>query len=130
MNVEEVIQYWRKSARDDWRTANRLRDVKEYVPSLFFLHLHLEKILKAKVVEKIKKHAPWTHNLRALAEQAGLEISDDQRLFLRELSEYCIEARYPSKIRKMRSYTNRRTVDQFFKKVKEFKRWLTRNEKP
>jgi len=62
---------------------------------LFFAHLALEKILKAHVCQHTKDLAPRTHDLVGLAEHATLPIAEEQRTFLRRMTLYCVEARYP-----------------------------------
>lgn len=41
------------------------------------------------------EHAPISHNLRHLAEKAGLELSAEQLAFLAHVTEYAIKTRYP-----------------------------------
>lgn len=41
------VDYWKASSKDDLDTADQLFTSKKYHHSLFFVHLSLEKILKA-----------------------------------------------------------------------------------
>jgi len=55
--------------------------------------LVLERLLKALIVKK-DKEVIRTHNLVRLSEIADIELSDDQRAELTEISRFNIEARY------------------------------------
>lgn len=88
LNIAKIIKYWRESAKESWRIANALYEKREYPYALFFGHLTLEKALKALVVKNTKAHAKYTHNLLILAEDAKLQLSDAERRFLIEVTEF------------------------------------------
>jgi HEPN domain-containing protein len=76
MNILEPINYWKGSAADALDSSDKLFEAKKYQHSLFFLHLTLEKILKALYVN-IKNTSPLPiHDLVRLAE--GCEIKLDE----------------------------------------------------
>ena len=62
---------------------------------LFFLHLALEKALKADVCRATQDLAPRMHNLVRLAELAGLPCTQEQIDTLAELNTFSVEGRYP-----------------------------------
>lgn len=62
---------------------------------LFFVHLTLEKILKAPVCLQTKDLAPRIHNLIRLAELAELNLDPRQRELLAEINIFNIQDRYP-----------------------------------
>ena len=95
MNVDQVVQYWLESAREDWPVAEHLLASKDYHYALFFGHLYLEKLLKALVVQTTGKHAPRTHNLSFLAARAGLAVPKDKQDLLLRVTAYNLETRYP-----------------------------------
>ena len=66
-----------------------------YVWSLFVGHLVIEKLLKAYHIGNIPTDSPQIHNLLKIAESAGLELADDKRSFLDEVTAFNIRARYP-----------------------------------
>jgi len=66
-----------------------------YSDALFYGQLVLEKLLKAKIVEVTKEQAPKIHDLLRLAKLASLSFTEEQLVFLDEMSEFNIEARYP-----------------------------------
>jgi HEPN domain-containing protein len=47
MTKLEYVDYWKISAEKSWRVAHDLFDKADFVESLFFAHLTLEKIIKA-----------------------------------------------------------------------------------
>jgi HEPN domain-containing protein len=62
-NIDKLIQYWVEGSEEDFDTMRILFSNKKYVYTLFFLHLSLEKLLKALFVKTYKAQAPITHNL-------------------------------------------------------------------
>jgi len=52
MTQDESIKIWVDGARDAFDTSEKLFDSKKYHHALFFLHLALEKALKALYVSK------------------------------------------------------------------------------
>jgi len=95
MTKEEKIDYWLKSAKQDWKVANNLFDKKDYSYALFFGHLTVEKILKAIYVDRHDATPPFSHNLVYLSEKADIELGDNNLELLEEVSDFNLEARYP-----------------------------------
>ncbi len=89
-----TIEYWITSSKDDLDTAKKLFEAKKYHHSLFFVHLALEKILKATHVSKQKQAALPVHDLIRLAEKASVEIDREVTLQLAEISTFNVAARY------------------------------------
>ncbi len=93
--ISKIVQYWTKTAEHDYETMLALFRIKRYSDSLFFGHIILEKILKAHVVKHTKKQAPYIHDLVRLASIAKLELENDVLLFLNQVNDFNIRARYP-----------------------------------
>lgn len=89
-----TIEYWMTSSKDDLDTAKKLFEVKKYHHSLFFVHLGLEKILKAIHISKQKQAALPIHDLVRLAEKAAVQINPEIILLLAEISTFNVAARY------------------------------------
>ena len=87
MNQTEIIEFWKKSGKLDKKTSEDLFKSKNYVGSLFFVHLFLEKTLKGLVQKSTSKTPPFTHDLLVLGKIAGLE-------FLAVINTFNIKARY------------------------------------
>ena len=99
MNKEEHIKYWIATSASDWKAVQQLVKGKNYVQSLFFAHLVLEKILKAYwVKDNASNHPPKTHNLVALCMQTKLKLNDDDLQFLAAMNDFQLEGRYPDYI--------------------------------
>lgn len=95
MEPKEIVDYWIARAEHDWHTAQSLFEKEEFPSSLFFGHLHLEKLLKALVVQHTQTHAPYGRALGVLARKSELALTPDQEMFLDRVTEYNIQARYP-----------------------------------
>jgi HEPN domain-containing protein len=119
MTSEELIQYWKKSAIDALDTAKTLNKPGKYHHSLFFLHLAIEKIIKATYV-KLRNETPSPiHDLVRLTEATGLTMDQKRAKELSEISSFNISARYDD------------YKQQFYKKAtSEYARkWLEIGEK-
>ncbi|MBI3577639.1 HEPN domain-containing protein [Candidatus Gottesmanbacteria bacterium] len=89
-----TIEYWKTSSKDDLDTAKKLFEAKKYHHSLFFVHLALEKILKAIHISMQKQAALPIHDLVRLAEKATVKINPEVTLQLAEISTFNVAARY------------------------------------
>lgn len=90
----KIIDYWIKLAERNWKTAKSLLKLGHYDMCLFCCHLVLEKYLKASVVLNTKDNPPHIHDLNRLAIIAKLEVSDERKKFLNEITKFNIQARY------------------------------------
>jgi HEPN domain-containing protein len=95
MNINEIVEYWVASSDDDIETSKVLFKNKKYVQSMFFLHLAVEKILKALFVGKNKCEAPFGHNLQTLAQKIpGIPFEKEHLEILAKITTFNIAARY------------------------------------
>ena len=124
MNINEIIKYWMTSARDDQRVSLHLYEKGDYVYTLFFAHLFLEKLLKALVVKNTGKQALPIHNLRILAKKANLSLSEDQLELIIRVNEYNIRTRYPDFKFELKKRCNRSFTIKELDQTKEFGKWL------
>lgn len=96
MDKQDYIAYWRTSSEKSWTAAIRLFEKSDYVESLFFAHLTIEKLLKAHwVKDNSDNFPPRIHNVRLLAEQTNLNLQPNQLVFLEQLNTFQIDGRYP-----------------------------------
>ncbi|MBN2040428.1 MAG: HEPN domain-containing protein [Spirochaetes bacterium] len=95
MDIEKQIKYWSQSSEEDWNVASYLIANKKNRHGLFFVHLSLEKILKARICRIINDIPPRIHNLVRLCEIAQLNPDDYQLDILAEMNTFNIEGRYP-----------------------------------
>ena len=130
MTPQEIVQYWITTAEDDWQSVQNLFDKQDYVKSLFFGHLFLEKLFKALVVQQSGLHAPYGHALHTLAEKAQLSLTSDQVVFLRRVTDYNIEARYPDWKLEFKKKCTREFCQAELKAIENFGQWLQTMLKP
>ncbi|MCU0663513.1 MAG: HEPN domain-containing protein [Myxococcota bacterium] len=95
MDTAKHTAYWRDSAGEDWSAAKALLERGHLRHGLFFVHLAIEKTLKACVVSRTQKMPPKTHDLLRLSSLAGLTPSGEQSVSLTLIGRYCMEGRYP-----------------------------------
>ena len=93
--IKNAIKYWETTARRDYDTMLGLFKIERYPESLFFGHVVLEKILKGLVVKETAEQSPYTHDLVKLAKLANIDFSKEEIVFLNEVNEFNIRARYP-----------------------------------
>ena len=67
---------------------------------------------------------PRVHNLMRLAEAAGIAVSDEQAKFLRELSAYYLQSRYPNEISGSETQIPGSLAHEVFLQTQEFIKWL------
>jgi HEPN domain-containing protein len=127
MNEEKekrLIEYWTLGSEDEWDYMETLFKADKYVPALFFLHLSIEKTLKAYYVKIFHNYAPITHNLLLLAKNLNLKLSDEFENFLIDLYPYNIITRYPDDQKNLKKVCTKSLTSSFILKGKEFKKWL------
>lgn len=90
----DAIEQYKKSAGDSWDTANKLFVDKKYHHGLFFVHLAVEKLLKALHQKNKGQPALPLHNLTRLAELSGFPIDETTKGQLNEISTFNLSARY------------------------------------
>ncbi len=88
MDVERQIKYWCDGSEKALRSVPILVDGGFWAEALFWTHLGVEKLLKARVVRKTKDVPPYIHKLVRLAEIADLKLSTGQLELCEELSKY------------------------------------------
>jgi HEPN domain-containing protein len=98
IDVEKQVSYWQDGALETWKDVEHCMKGRRIAFSLFAAHLSVEKALKAHVVKNTRKLPPTTHNLIALANLAGLQLSSRRKEFLIELNPMNIVSRYPGEV--------------------------------
>ena len=95
IDIAKQVEFWRAGSVEDFAVASDLIAREKIRHGLFFLHLSLEKALKAEVCRVTRDVPPRIHNLARLAELARLEPSREQLVALGQMNEFNIEGRYP-----------------------------------
>ncbi len=121
IDVEKQIDYWTSSAKDDLVTAKILIEKERYLHGLFFCHLVIEKVLKAHAVKSTLRVAPKSHNLIYLLEYSGVEIMNNDEVFLGVLMKYQLKGRYPD----YNPFVPKRLdVSNYLEKTESLFKWL------
>lgn len=120
---KKALNYWKKSAEEDFLTAQALLTAKRNLGCLFFCHLAIEKILKALHVAKKNSAPPLVHDLVNLAKQLDLNIQDTEE-DLREISRFNVTARYDDYKFSMYKRADDDFTKKYFVKAKEIYQWL------
>ncbi|MBI4666105.1 MAG: HEPN domain-containing protein [Nitrospinae bacterium] len=95
MDIEKHIQYWSNSADEDFQVGKENLGNGRIRHGLFFIHLAVEKILKAHFCRNNRDMAPKSHNLTRLAELGKIEINDETLNVLADINAFNLEGRYP-----------------------------------
>lgn len=96
IDIDNIYNHWINTSDKDFNTMDHLYDSKDYHWSLFIGHIVIERLLKACVVKETQKHAPFTHDLTKLAQQTGLQFSEEYLDWLDTISTFNLNARYDS----------------------------------
>lgn len=94
MTQQEAVTRWAYGSNDSLETAQQLLQSGKYHHALFFLHLSLEKMLKALIVKSTDAPPLPIHDLLRLAAIADVVISEKKTTWLAEISTFNIAARY------------------------------------
>lgn len=124
MTAQDAAKFWREGADDALATAQSLMDAKRYHHALFFCHLVIEKMLKARIVVATNEPPLPIHDLLRLAEISRLTTTNEQILWLREIDKFNIAARYDDYKRKFYKKATKVFALLWFGRVKELLIWL------
>ncbi|MEA2097819.1 MAG: HEPN domain-containing protein [Patescibacteria group bacterium] len=122
--LQEQIDYWRKSGKENLDAAQVLFTSKHYDSALFFGHLTLEKMLKGLTVIATKKPALYIHDLEKLALIANLEFDEDRAIYLRSISDFNIAGRYKEIKFDFYKKCDKKYTEKHLKIIKELFLWL------
>jgi HEPN domain-containing protein len=119
-------EYWLDLAKYDLETAKAMNDSKRYLYVGFMCHQVIEKALKAYYASRFEDTPPYTHNLRLLAQKAGLysALPDEQKNFLDFLGPLNIEARYPTKKDKLLALLNEEKCIEIIHQTESQLQWV------
>jgi HEPN domain-containing protein len=123
-DIEKTVQYWLDGAEYDMGVAEAMYEKEKFPYALFMGHLAVEKMLKALVVKKARKHAPYTHSLSLLAEMSGIEIPVKTFKRLARFMEFHFEARYPKEQKKFYKKCTKDFTDKKMQEIREVFTWL------
>ena len=118
---------WIDSAEYDLATAKALLKAKRKVYVIFMCHLAIEKTLKALVSAKLKKIAPYTHNLIYLVEMAELKLPTEIMKFIEVINDKSVPTRYPENISDMERAFSLKMTRRYVALTEDTIKWLRQN---
>lgn len=125
MTKEDHIDHWKKTAEKDWKAAQHLFKSRDYVQSLFFTHLVLEKLCKAHWIKVHESNHPVRiHNLQYLLEKAKISTNEEQKSFLKKINSFQLEGRYPDYQTDIYKICNKKFTEEIIKQANEIRLWL------
>jgi HEPN domain-containing protein len=124
LNVQNIMDYWIESSNDDYKTMLDLFHTKNYGWTLFIGHLVIEKLLKAYYVKTLSEYPPMIHDLRRIAEKAGMVLNENQLMMLETISQFNIRARYDDYKRNFYKLCTAEYVAIWVENIKEIRQWI------
>ncbi|MBF0227586.1 MAG: HEPN domain-containing protein [Desulfobacterales bacterium] len=97
---------------------------RDYSWSLFIGHLVLEKLLKAIYVKKILDHALFTHDLLRLANKIGLQLDDEKKEWLDEITTFNLNARYDNYKQDFNKLCTKEFTEKWIDRIIRLRQWL------
>lgn len=120
MDTSEKVIFWKKEAQRALKVAQDLFKLNRYLEALFFAHLALEKMLKARIVRITKKDPIYSHDLVILSDSAKVKLTKEELNFLARVNVYNIRARYQDYKRSLYKQANKKFTAQELSKIKIF----------
>jgi HEPN domain-containing protein len=80
--------------------------------------------LKALYVKDHQKIAPRIHDLVKLAKATSLKLSDEQLVFLSEVSDFNMESRYPDEKNQFAQRCTKEFATDYLRRIEEMRSWL------
>ncbi|NUQ22558.1 MAG: HEPN domain-containing protein [Saprospiraceae bacterium] len=125
MTKQEYIEYWKAVSEKDWTAAMHLYESGDYLHSLFFAHLVLEKLLKACwVKDNSLDIPPKTHNLLVLLSQTTLSPSVEQLRLLSQMNQFQLDSRYPDYKLNMYRIATKSYTGELLQEIENTIKWL------
>jgi HEPN domain-containing protein len=124
MTRSEIVKYWIDSAKVDALAMDNLVNNGHNLWALFVGHLVVEKLLKAYFVKTVDAKVPRTHDLLKIAQKANMDLTEEQKDFLDEVTTFNIKARYPDYKNRFYRKATVEFVNTYMSKIKDFKQWI------
>lgn len=126
MAWQDAVQEWSAIADEDLEVAELCFNGKKYLHAAYMCQQAVEKALKGTFTACNEETAPPIHNLSSLARESGIsgELTSEQLIFLRALTTYAIEARYPERKIKLLDQCTKEEVEKILDSSKVVVTWL------
>ena len=121
----EYVDYWIEQANDDWSAVNTLFNGRNYLQSLFFAHLVIEKLSKSLWIKHNEENIPpRTHNIIHLLSATPVQLTIDKSEFILSLNRFQLEGRYPDHLTKMHHICTEDFTKSMLENTNELRLWL------
>ena len=126
MNSIDLMEYWFKSADEDYDTMLYMKAGKKNTWCLFMGHLVIEKLLKGLYAKNNPDDpiAPKIHNLILLSQKANLEVPAEIREKIQTINTFNISARYDDYKRTFDEKCTDDYTSEQVKNIEEVRKWL------
>ena len=126
MNSIDLMEYWFKSADEDYDTMLYMKEGKKNTQCLFMGHLVIEKLLKGLYAKNNSDDpiAPKIHNLILLFQKANLEVPAEIREKIQTINTFNISARYDDYKRTFDEKCTDGYTSKQVENVEEVRKWL------
>lgn len=126
MNSVDLMEYWFKSADEDYDTMLYMKAGKKNTWCLFMGHLVIEKLLKGLYAKNNPDDpiAPKIHNLILLSQKANLEVPTEIREKIQTINTFNISARYDDYKRTFDEKCTDTYTSEQVENVEEVRKWL------
>ena len=119
--MKDETRAWVRKAEEHLEAASVLLQGDLYPQCVFFCEQAIETLLKSIWVEHASEGVPpRVHDLVSLAEDLGLELSEEQLEFLRKLAEQYMPTRYAD----IPVEYSRETAENYHERTEELFSWL------
>lgn len=123
-NPIEIVEFWVKTAAEDFSAMEDLVKTKHNNWALFLGHIVIEKLLKAVYVKVNVSYPPLIHNLLRLAEKSKIELETEMIEILSTITTFNIEARYDSYKKEFDKLCTDEFTSKWFEIIKETREWI------
>lgn len=131
MKNRELLEYYLYTSKDDRRVCLKLFNEKEYLPSLFYAHLSIEKLLKGLILKNTGQLPPFIHQLDQLLKRSKYSELEIKHInFLKELNDYHVLGRYPDLNSKMKGRLRGKVIYDKIKMYLDLFKTLWKELKP
>jgi HEPN domain-containing protein len=125
MTKQDYINFWIDQAEDDWTAVDTLFKGRNYLQSLFFAHLVIEKLCKSLWIKFNEENVPpRTHNLIHLLTSTPIELTDERSEFMLGLNRFQLEGRYPDYLTKLHNICNEQFTISMLDTTNKLRLWL------
>jgi HEPN domain-containing protein len=125
MTKQDYINFWIDQVEDDWTAVDTLFKGRNYLQSLFFVHLVIEKLCKSLWIKFNRENVPpRTHNLIHLLTLTPIKLTDEISEFMLSLNRFQLEGRYPDYLTKLHNICNEQFTVTMLDTTNKLRLWL------